>query len=705
MFTPFYWAAFVLIGDPEVMGRRFMTNEPNQEPADALRSADIESRLFPLLHGYWEALRRGEQADPQQWLSRHPDNRAADVHALAVLAALNEARQAVNDESQLGMPDADIAALQVGTTPLLEPGTRLGECRIEKLLGSGGMGEVYLAEHEVLGRKVAVKVLPADRAGDPESVRRFRKSVQVLAQLDPHAHIAGALHASMYQDRLYLVMEYVPGVDLRTHVQQSGPLPVDEACALIRQAAVGLDYAHGQAIVHRDIKPANLMRTPDGTIKILDLGLARRTASAADACESEQTRPGDCLGTCDYMAPEQAENARRADPRSDLYSLGCTFYYLLTGRPPFDQGSPVHKLFAHARDIPPSPEQVRPDVPAAIAAILAKLLAKRPEDRYPSARALIEALDTATGSRPPESRFTVPKEPCATPAQVPVTLEPLTGGGDFPKLLVPANRFPSSADGSKDFGTVKASAPQTPAARFALLRPRWLAVAGVSLLLAGIGTYIAKIKWEGGNPVLPPLEPKLDVRIWKKQDTMRGLTLNDSRALPLRPGDFMRVEVEVNRPAYLYLIYLDADGKASPLFPWREYDWRNRPAEEKPQASLQLPEDPLKDGAPLKPGSSGTETMLLLARDTPLSKADNDALVGLFTAVPRQGQFDPLRGAVWLSDAGKDRLGNDQDRGRPEFDQARQLEDPVRRVRRVLRLELRSLNQAGRAVCFPFQGG
>jgi serine/threonine protein kinase len=224
--------------------------------------------------------------------------------------------------------------------------------------------------------------------------------VRILARLDPHPHVAAALHASDHQGRLYLVMEYVPGQDLKAHVQEFGPLPWARACACIRQAAEGLAHAHRLGVVHRDVKPSNLMLTPDGTVKLLDLGLARLVAPEAPDAEASQTQAGTLVGTLNYMAPEQAEDARRADARSDLYGLGCTFYYLLAGRAPFEAGGPVEKLMAHALRDPEPLAQVCPDVPPAVAAVVHRLLAKDPEERYPSARSLIDALGAATGLSP-----------------------------------------------------------------------------------------------------------------------------------------------------------------------------------------------------------------------------------------------------------------------------------------------------------------
>src|SRR5262249_13777138 len=161
------------------------------------------------------------------------------------------------------------------------------------------------------------------------------------------------------------------------------------------------EYVHGHGLVHRDVKPSNLMLTPGGTIKVLDLGLARHTAPQAPGGASALTPAGAVLGTFDYVAPEQARDARQADARSDLASLGCTFYFLLTGAPPFEERSEMEKVVAHALEEPRPVSEVRPDVPPAVAAVVHRLLAKGPEERYPSARALIDALDGAAGPRPP----------------------------------------------------------------------------------------------------------------------------------------------------------------------------------------------------------------------------------------------------------------------------------------------------------------
>jgi hypothetical protein len=210
-----------------------------------------------------------------------------------------------------------------------------------------------------------------------------------------------------------------------------------------------------------------------------------------------------------------------------------------------------------------------------------------------------------------------------------------------------------------------------------------------------------------GPAVAVPLRATMSVVVWKKADTSRGLAVDDPKALPLEAGDYMRVEAEVSRPAYLYAVYLDAAGAASPMYPWRHYDWAARPDEAR-RSRLALPEDPAADGTRLGPGPSGVETALVFARDEPLSAADNEAVRRLFAGARPQGKFDPLRGTVWLRLDADGTIGgaftNDRDRGRPEQAEAGRVEDPVQRVGRLLRTDLRGLAPTAHAVCYPFRG-
>jgi hypothetical protein len=276
--------------------------------------------------------------------------------------------------------------------------------RLIRKLGQGGMGAVYLAEHRLMRRLVALKVLRAGCLGSPRHVARFRQEVEAAARLS-HPHIVTAHDADEAGGTHFLVMEYVEGQSLDRRAA-GGPLPVHEACACARQAALGLDFAHRQGMVHRDVKPANLMRAADGTVKVLDFGLARllrETTPPEDQLSAEGALPGPggrgpltsdaaVMGTADYMAPEQARDSRAADTRADVYSLGCTLYHLLAGHVPFPGGTAADKIGRHAAAAPEPLRPRRAGVPAGLAAVVGRMMAKRPEDRYQSPGEVAAAL-------------------------------------------------------------------------------------------------------------------------------------------------------------------------------------------------------------------------------------------------------------------------------------------------------------------------
>ena len=211
----------------------------------------------------------------------------------------------------------------------------LGKYRLLGLLGTGGMSSVYLAEHILMQRRVAIKVLPQSRVDDSSYLARFRREAQAVAALD-HKNIVRAYDIDNDGKNHFIVMEYVEGRDLQATVKSDGPLDYDTAAEYIRQAAEGLQHAHDSSLIHRDVKPANLLLDNRGMVKILDMGLARFT----DEANASLTRIHDenVLGTADYLAPEQAKDSHTSDRRADIYSLGCTLYYLLTGHPPFREG-------------------------------------------------------------------------------------------------------------------------------------------------------------------------------------------------------------------------------------------------------------------------------------------------------------------------------------------------------------------------------
>jgi len=272
----------------------------------------------------------------------------------------------------------------------------LGKYRLLSLLGKGGMSSVYLAEHVLMRRRCAIKVLPQKRVHDSSYLGRFHREAQAVASLD-HANIVRAydvdVDRSIEKDREihFLVMEYVEGRSLQELVASDGVLPCVTAADYIRQAAEGLAHAHQAGMVHRDIKPGNLLVDVNDVVKILDLGLAR---FFDDQDENSLTVAHDekVLGTADYLAPEQAMDSHKVDARADIYSLGCTFYFLLTGHPPFREGSLAQRLMAHQTKEPSPIKQDRDDVPEDLNAIITTMMAKKVEQRYQTAADVSEAL-------------------------------------------------------------------------------------------------------------------------------------------------------------------------------------------------------------------------------------------------------------------------------------------------------------------------
>ncbi len=258
---------------------------------------------------------------------------------------------------------------------------RVGPYVLRERLGRGGMGHVYKAEHRLLKRVVALKLVSRREAA---RANRFRREVEAAGRLC-HPNIVAAYDAGAAHGWLYLAMEYIEGVDLQRLVEESGPLSVDLACEIVRQTAEALHHAHERGLVHRDIKPSNLMlAAPVVTVKLLDLGLAQLTDPDSSSAGEVESDPELC-GTPDFMAPEWGQAPRRADVRGDLYSLGCTFYFLLCGQVPYPGGSCAEKLLHHCLDAPTPLRHLRPEVPVQVAAIVDRLMARAVENRYANA--------------------------------------------------------------------------------------------------------------------------------------------------------------------------------------------------------------------------------------------------------------------------------------------------------------------------------
>ncbi len=277
-------------------------------------------------------------------------------------------------------------------------GDTLGGYTLESVLGRGGMGSVYLATHERLGRQVALKVISPELAHDDDFRARFLREAQLAASLD-HPNVIPVYDAGEADGVLFLAMRYVRGSSLQQVLRDDRPLSVAETVRVVEQVAGALDAAHAAGLVHRDVKPANvLLAEPDGHVYLCDFGLAKRMSSPAT------TRTGFFLGTADYCAPEQIEG-RPLDARADVYSLGGIAFHCLTGRPPFTRDTEFAVLQAHLGDLPPPVSELRPELPRALDAVVAAALAKQPEARYASAGAFARALrDAVAGDAEPATR-------------------------------------------------------------------------------------------------------------------------------------------------------------------------------------------------------------------------------------------------------------------------------------------------------------
>jgi serine/threonine-protein kinase len=313
----------------------------------------------------------------------------------------------------------------------------VGPYRLLDRVGEGGMGQVYKALHQPMNRIVALKIVRPDLIADPVTLKRFHREVQAAAYLS-HSNIVAVFDASQIGDKHFLAMEYIDGTDLSALVKSSGPLSIESACDYIRQTALGLHHAHERGLLHRDVKPSNLLVTrnePKGVVKILDMGLARRVpiGLSKEEVESGVTIDGTVVGTPDFMSPEQAKNSRAVDLRADVYSLGCTLYYVLTGQPPFPKGTVMEKLLQHQLEEPRPVEQVRESIPNDLALIVHRMLAKKPEDRFQSINDVAAALAPFCGK--------------AGVATLPVGPTPQTRTS-APTLTLASAAAPSSASGS-----------------------------------------------------------------------------------------------------------------------------------------------------------------------------------------------------------------------------------------------------------------
>ena len=295
----------------------------------------------------------------------------------------------------------------------LSPGFRLGKYKVLGHIATGGMGTVYKAADEVLDRMVALKILDSGLADRPNTLERFKREARHAARLS-HKNIVTLYEYGQIDGLHYLALEYVDGIDLYDYIERKGQLAPEESRRILVQAVKALDHAFQQGIIHRDIKPSNFLLTRDRDrmrVKLTDLGLARK----ADEEDFRVTRAGSTVGTIDYLAPEQARDSASADIRSDIYSLGCTLYHMLSGKPPFSEGGLGERVLKHLQEDPPDVRLFNPQVSDEMWAVLQRMLAKKPEDRHQTPAELLAALRALPPQASDGETVRLPRSKASTP--------------------------------------------------------------------------------------------------------------------------------------------------------------------------------------------------------------------------------------------------------------------------------------------------
>jgi serine/threonine protein kinase len=599
----------------------------------------------------WEREQASGRDVPATDLCRDHPELAPELerHIQALRQMNNLARAAAKTASLHAVESEPASVVAAGASLPLLPGYEvLGK------LGEGGMGVVYQARDVTLKRLVAVKVLlqPAPSA---EGLARFRAEAEALARLR-HPHVVQVHTAGAQDGRPYFVMEYVEGGGLDRKIS-ARPQPPADAARLVMLLARAVYAAHHQGIIHRDLKPANILLAPPadepalntsyGLPKVSDFGLSKALG------EDQGLTGATIVGTPGYMAPEQA-TGRPEDvgPATDVYALGAILYELLTGQVPF-RGRSIMETLEQIRTQPPRPlRELRPDVPPQLDAICLRCLAKAPADRYPTAQALADDLHRfAEGhavSRPP-------------------TLRRRTGIGRRVGLVIAA---------------------------LAVLA----GVIALALTLRGPRGEPGSTPEAIAPPAREPFQGWIDVVMSRPNDARRQLLrLHEVAARPLKTGDEVRVETSLNRPAYQYIVWIDTQGKAAPVYPWIEGEWARRPEHENPVRELRLPEGSLM--WPMQPGPSGMETLVLLVREEPLPR-DVD-LTALLADLGAQTTSD-LQAAGWFQNG--ELVTGEKDRG-PSFKQARASDNPVLRTQQLVQERVKGHFAYTRAVTFGNEGG
>jgi serine/threonine protein kinase len=557
--------------------------------------------------------RHGERPTPHEYEERFPHDVPLIREAFQRSAAL-----AADVETVTYRPSI------LAETDVDRSGRKIGRYTVQRLLGSGGFGSVYLAWDDVLKRQVAIKVLRRDGFHSDDDIENFLNEARTVAKLD-HSGIVPVYDAGRQEDGSpFVVMKYVDGRSLAEVLRGDRPSP-KQAVEWMIEVAEAVGYAHRRGYVHRDLKPANILIDSAGTPYVADFGLAVHASQ-------QRQRKGELSGTVAYMAPEQVRGeVDRLDGRADIWALGVILYELLAGQRPFsgDSHTDVTDEILN-RPLRP-PRQIDDTIPPELERICQRCLAKPVTERYASAADLAKDL----------RRWQHPR------------------------------------------------------------RRLFMAAAAIGLLVILPASLLAAWRVTDNKP-LPPtnrLSGDIEVLIWDGQDQRRrGLGLREPGALPLKTNDQIRVAAQLNRPAYVYLVWIGTNGEALPVYPWPSGDWTQRPARQSPTDHIRLPEQ-ADIGWPLE-GGPGMETLLLLARETPLP--DDIDLAQLLAALPPQ-TMQHARSLVEFQNGAVINQIQRKDRS-PQFFNAQQIDDPVLQTQQLIQQELTPHFPLIRAVSFANQG-
>lgn len=599
-------------------------------------------------------------------------------------------------------PQREVAGTPAGSPETVgwhdEPriGARLGKYVLKELLGDGGMGKVYRAEDPQLDRVVAVKVMRAKFAAETDHRRRFVREARMAARLQ-HDHIVPIYDVGEEGEVLFIVMPVLHGQSLQERMRTPPPLSLDEILRIGYEIALGLAAAHERELIHRDIKPGNIWLEEVGSqvsgvsgppagsvearpspttyrVKIFDFGLARPVGNDELTTQTDNESPSPVFrGTPGFASPEQVSGGL-VDARTDLFSLGVVLYRLVSGKLPFHGSDCGGLVRAVQEQVPVPPAQLSADVPPALSSLIMSLLAKDPRDRPPSARLVAQELDALRKG---------------------MAERPITAGADKaigrPGMAEPANSWVPK-------GKQHPAVWQAAGAPGSRSRRRLMTWGSFVLLVVAAGWTMSLMTMprHSGKQGPQTMTGHVDVIVWAKSGQLVSRKrLSEPNALPLQFGDQIRIEAEVGPAAYIYLFWIDTEGKAEPVYPWQPGKWGTRPAEEKPVDRLSLPVDQTK-GWTISGEREGMETLILLARDTTLTMSDIE-LQALFSGLGPQRPVQNPKSAVWFENG---MIVRSDAKRAPQFFTETDVNDPVLRLQAVLREKLQPLAACTSAVSF-----